>query len=141
DGRIRFGGIYSVGYQVAGSRTHRDSTTTTAPLWASSFNMQGHRAGMSATFSGVSDKFFTSSGFIGRNGLVHANVDPSWTLYGRQGGFIQRFTGDIVEDGTWQYQNFIHGRHRQDQKTHFNANASLRGGWNTSLGVFIESFG
>jgi len=46
-----------------------------------------------------------------------------------------------VVDGIWQYQNFIHGRHLQDKKLHFNGNAALRGGWNVGAGYFVESFG
>ena len=57
------------------------------------------------------------------------------------GALLQRFTGDIVVDGIWQYQNFIHGRHLQDKKLHFNGNATLRGGWNVGAGYFVESFG
>ncbi len=141
DGRVTFGGIYSLSYQLAGSRTHRDGTTTTAPLWSSSFTVQGHRLGMSSSFSGIGDQFSTASGFIGRAGIVHADVDPSWTAYGRRGDFIERLTGDVVVDGIWQYQRFIHGRRVQDQRLHLNGNAALRGGWHAFFGVFIESFG
>jgi hypothetical protein len=140
DGRVS-SGVFSFNYQMAGARTHTDSSTVTAPLWATSVNAQGHHAGLAAGFSGISDQFYTASGFISRNGIVHSYLDPSWTLFGKRGAFIERFTGDILYDGIWQYQNFIHGRHRQDEKLHFNGAASLHGGWNAGLGVFIESFG
>lgn len=141
DGRFAFGGIYAFNYQLAVSRTHRNDTTTTAPLWGSSFSIRGRHFGLSSTFFGISDQFRTASGFVGRNGLVHANVDPSWTVYGRRGALVERFTGDIVLDGIWQWQKFLHGGGVQDQKYHFNGNAALRGGWNVGFGYFIEWFG
>ena len=143
DSRLVFKDIYGLSLQVAGSRTRVGSTTTTAPLWLSRFTIQHRVWGLSSLFAGISDKFTTASGFIGRNGIVHSYVDPSWTTYGKPGGaaLLQRFTADIVVDGIWQYQNFIHGRHIQDQKLHFNGNAALRGGWNVGAGYFVESFG
>ena len=72
---------------------------------------------------------------------MHSYVDPSYTAYGSPGAWLQRFTGDVLVDGIWQYQNFIHGRHLQDKKLHFNGNATLRGGWNIGAGYFVESFG
>ena len=141
DGRIVFGAITSADFQLAASRTRIGGTTTTAPLWRGQLNIRGHVWGTSALFGGIADDFRAASGFIGRAGIVHANVDQSFTAYGRRGALLERFTGDILVDGIWQYQNFIHGRRVQDQKLHFNANAALRGGWNVGAGLFLESFG
>jgi hypothetical protein len=141
DGRIVFGGIYNVNFQVAASRTRVDGETTTAPLWLAQFGRRGRTIGFTGSFAGIADDFRASSGFIQRAGIVHAYVDPSYTVYGGRGAFIERFTGDIVVDGIWQYQNFVHGRHVQDRKLHFNANLALRGGWSLGGGYFVESFG
>ncbi|HEV8509558.1 MAG TPA: DUF5916 domain-containing protein [Gemmatimonadales bacterium] len=141
DSRLVFRDIYGLSLQLAGSHTRAGGVTTTAPLWLSQFTVQHRVWGLRSLFAGIADDFRSASGFIGRAGIVHAYVDPSYTTYGRHGAFLQRFTGDIVVDGIWQYQNFIHGRHIQDQKLHFNANASLRGGWNVGAGYFVESFG
>lgn len=141
DGRWAFGGIYNLNLQLAGSRTDDGSSVTTAPLWLAQFNVNARHAGLRTTFSGIGDRFQDRSGFIGRNGIVHGNVDPSWTVYGRRGALLQRFTGDVVVDGIWQYRNFVNGLGIQDRKLHFNGNAALRGGWNLGLGVFVESFG
>jgi hypothetical protein len=141
DSRLVFKDIYSVNLQLAGSRTSVAGVTTTAPLWLGQFTVQDRIWGLRASFAGLGDDFRDASGFIGRAGIVHSYVDPSWTTYGRPGAFLQRFTGDIVVDGIWQYQNFIHGRHLQDKKLHFNGNATLRGGWNVGAGYFFESFG
>ena len=141
DSRLVFKDIYGLNLQVAGSRTRVNGTTTTAPLWLAQFTIQHRVWGLRSLFAGISDKFQTGSGFIGRAGIVHSYVDPSYTTYGKPGAFLQRLTGDILVDGIWQYQNFIHGRGIQDQKLHFNVNTTLRGGWNVGAGYFVESFG
>src|SRR5436189_2660209 len=141
DSRLVFKEIYGLNLQLAGSRTRVGGVTTTAPLWLSQFTVQDRIWGLRSLFAGIGDDFRDASGFIGRAGIVHAYVDPSYTTYGRPGALLQRFTGDIVVDGIWQYQNFIHGRHLQDKKLHFNGNATLRGGWNVGAGYFVESFG
>ncbi len=141
DSRLVFKEIYGLNLQLAGSRTRAGGVTTTAPLWLSQFTIQHRIWGLRSLFAGISDQFRDASGFIGRAGIVHSYVDPSYTTYGRRGGLLERFTGDIVVDGIWQYQNFIHGRHMQDKKLHFNVNTALRGGWNLGAGYFVESFG
>jgi hypothetical protein len=141
DSRLVFKDIYSLNLQVAGSRTRRGSVTTTAPLWLSQFTVRHRVWGLRSVFAGISDDFRSQSGFIGRAGIVHAYVDPSWTTYGKPGALVQRFTGDILVDGIWQYQNFVDGRHLQDKKLHLNGNVTLRGGWDIGAGYFLESFG
>src|SRR5882762_2565655 len=141
DSRLVFNDIYGLNLQLAGSRTRTGGATTTAPLWLAQFTIQHRIWGLRSVFAGISDDFRSASGFIGRAGIVHSYVDPSYTTYGKPGALLQRFTGDIVVDGIWQYQNFIHGRRIQDQKLHFNGNAALRGGWNIGAGYFVESFG
>src|SRR5438876_505732 len=141
DSRLVFKDIFGLNLQLAGSRTRTGGVTTTAPLWLTQFTIQHRIWGLRSVFAGIGDDFRDASGFIGRAGIVHSYMDPSWTTYGRPGALLQRFTGDIVVDGIWQYQNFIHGRHMQDKKLHFNGNATLRGGWNVGAGYFIESFG
>src|SRR5467141_1531696 len=141
DSRLVFKDIFGLNLQLAGSRTRVGGVTTTAPLWLSQFTVQDRVWGLRSLFAGIGDDFRDASGFIGRAGIVHAYVDPSYTTYGPPEAVLQRFTGDIVLDGIWQYQNFIHGRHLQDKKLHFNGNAALRGGWNVGAGYFVESFG
>ena len=141
DSRLVFKDIFGLNLQLAGSRTRVGGVTTTAPLWLGQFTVQHRVWGLRSSFAGISDDFRDASGFIGRAGIVHSYADPSYTTYGKPGALLERFTGDIVVDGIWQYQNFIHGRHLQDKKLHFNGNATLRGGWNVGAGYFVESFG
>src|SRR6267143_447733 len=119
DSRLVFKDIFGLNLQLAGSRTRAGGVTTTAPLWLTQFTIQHRIWGLRSVFAGISDQFRDASGFIGRAGIVHTYVDPSYTTYGKPGALLERFTGDIVVDGIWQYQNFIHGRHLQDKKLHF----------------------
>ncbi|HEU4570511.1 MAG TPA: DUF5916 domain-containing protein [Gemmatimonadales bacterium] len=141
DGRYVFGGVYAAQFQVAGSRTAAGGATTEAPLWQARFIRSGRRVGFRTTFAGVSDRFETWSGFIGRPGIVQWNIDPNYTWSFAPDRFVQRLTADVVLDGTWQYQHFIHGTGIQDRKLHLNATALLRGGWTVATGWFIEQFG
>ena len=141
DGRLVLAKVYAAQFQFAGSRTSTDPNTATAPLWQARFDRNGRAFGFRTFFAGISDRFDAQSGFITRAGVVRAFVDPSYTVYGKPGAFFETLSGDIALDGTWRYQDFVHGRRIQDQKLHFNANASVRGGWALSGGLFIESFG
>lgn len=141
DGRLVFGGVYSARLQLAASRTRENDATTTAPLWQLAVNRNGHSVGFRTLFEGNGDHFRADAGFIKRSGIVHALAAPTLTFYGPRGGFMERVTAEIVVDGIWQYQHFVHGRGLQDQKLHINGNAQLRGGWNLQGGLFIESFG
>lgn len=141
DGRLVFGGVYSGRLQLAASRTRENGATTTAPLWLLAVNRNGRAVGFRTLFEGNGDRFRADAGFIKRSGIVHALAAPTLTFYGPRGGFMERFTAEVVVDGTWQYQHFVHGRGIQDRKLHVNGNAQLRGGWNLQGGVFIESFG
>jgi hypothetical protein len=141
DGRLLFSRIYSFQFQAAASRTSQGPTTTIAPLWRSQFDINGHRFGFTAALNGISDQFRSDAGFVQRPGFVQSFIDPRVIWYGKPGGLIQSLIGDAFITRTWQYQSFIHGRGRQDQKLHLNGNATLRGGWSIIPGLFIESFG
>ncbi len=141
DGRIVFGGVYAVIAQLAASRTRSNDVTTTDPLWALRFDRNGQHFGWRTTFSGIGDEFTTRSGFIDRNGIVHAIVAPNYSFYPKEGSLVQRVTAAVTLDGTWQYQRFIHSGGIQDRKLHFDLNSALRGGWTVGGGWFVETFG
>ena len=54
---------------------------------------------------------------------------------------LERWTSDVVVDGTWLYDEFMAGGPSQDRKLHFNQNLALRGGWRVGGSVLIETFG
>lgn len=141
DGRFVFAKVYSAQFQVGGSHTLQGGTATDGPILFGRFTRAGKSFGWQSSFTAISDKFETGSGFIGRTGVAEAFVDPSYTVYGKTGGWWQRATADIVLDRTWQYQHLIHGEGRQDDKLHLNLNTVLKGGWGVGGGYFFESFG
>jgi hypothetical protein len=141
DSRLVFGEVYSAQLQLAGSRTRQNGITETAPLWSARAARNGRTFGARYLFAGIADDFRAQSGFISRPGVVRANLDHSLTLYGRQGGLLESFTGDVALDGTWEYRRFVNGQGIQDQKLHLNTNTRLRGGWKLGASVLVESFG
>jgi uncharacterized protein DUF5916 len=141
DSRLVFGGVYSAQLQLAGSRTRRNGTTETAPLWSARVARSGRTLGARYSITGIAEDFRAQSGFISRPGIVNTHLVHSLTLYGKPGGLIETFTGDVTLDGTWEYRRFVNGQGIQDQKLHFNTNTRLKSGWQVGASVLVESFG
>ncbi|HET8650405.1 MAG TPA: DUF5916 domain-containing protein, partial [Gemmatimonadales bacterium] len=141
DGRVVFGGVYAVVAQAAASRTRTDGKIATGPLWTLRFDRNGHRFGWRTYFGGVGDQFITQSGFIGRRGLVNANVVPNFTFYPKPGSLVQRVTTAVTLGESWDYQHFIHNQGVQNRALHLDVNSTLRGGWTVAAGWFLESYG
>jgi hypothetical protein len=141
DSRLVFGEVYSAQLQIAGSRTRRNGSTETAPLWSARVARNGRTFGARYLITGIAEDFRAQSGFISRPGVVRANLNHSLTLYGKQGGLIESFTGDVALDGTWEYRRFVNGEGIQDQKIHLNTNTRLQGGWKLGASILTESFG
>jgi uncharacterized protein DUF5916 len=141
DARLVFGGVYSSQLQLAGSRTRRSGSTETAPLWSARLIRTGRTFGFRYSITGVGEEFRAGSGFIQRSGFAGINFDNSLTLYGKQGGLLESFTGEVALDGRWEYRDFVHGGDIQDQFLHLNTNTRLRGGWQVGASLLVESFG
>jgi len=141
DGRIVFRDIYTAQFQLAASRTARGGVATDGPLWDARLSRNGRRFGFRYLINGIDPDFRALSGFISRPGIVHANVDHRYTLFGPEGGLVQNFTADVALDGTWQYRRFTRRLDMQDKKLHLNTNATLRGGWQAGASVLVETFG
>lgn len=141
DSRLVWSDIYSLLVQGVASRTDRGRDVVTAPLWQATFNRTGHRYALRMNARGVDPDFEAQSGFISRTGVAQLNVTNQLLAYGREGGVWQRFTSDVVLDGTWVYDELLAGHASQDRKLHFNQNVALRGGWRLGASVLFESFG
>jgi hypothetical protein len=141
DARLVFGEVYSAQLQLAGSRTRRDGSTSTAPLWGARFARNGRTFGLRYSITGIDEDFRAQSGFISRAGVARANLNHRVTVYGKPKALIESFTGDVTLDGTWEYRRFVNGQGIQDQKLHFNTNTRLQGGWTVGASVLVESFG
>jgi hypothetical protein len=141
DGRYVFGDDYSLRFQAAGSWTGIDADDTAAPLWEVGLNKGGRHFGFRAQARGIHEDFQALSGAISRPGIVNAFLGPRYTIFPAPGGFVESFTSDVRLDGTWLYKDFVDADVSQDEKLHFNFNATLRGGWRAGASVLVETFG
>ncbi len=141
DARLLWNNIYSVTVQGALSRTATPFAVTTAPLWQGVFARTGRRFAVRYTARGVDPDFRAAAGFISRTGVASANLNHQLITYGKPGSVLDRWSSDIVLDGTWQYDELMAGRSSQDRKLHFNNNFTLRGGWRVGGSVLFETFG
>lgn len=140
DGRFVFAGVNSVTFQAAASFDRTGGMTRSGPLWHLVFNRSGRRFGLNYSMQGYHPDFRAGSGFIRRVGIVHANLSPSYTVLGAEGSALERFTGSIALDGTWDYDRFFDRKTPNDSKLHFNSNFTFRGGWQLGASVLVESF-
>lgn len=141
DGRLVFGGIYQLQVQGAVSRTRQNGVTSTGPLWQANLSRSGRTFGFRSSFRGIGPDFRALSGFIGRGDIAAANAAASVTLYGRPRALLERFTGEVVGDLNWIYDDLVDGRASLDRKLHLNGNVTLRGGWRTGVSLLVETFG
>jgi hypothetical protein len=141
DARLVWKDIYSLNVQGALSRTAAGDVSVTAPLWQSQFARAGRRFAMRYTVRGVDPDFRAAAGFISRTGVASGNFNHQVITYGRPGSILDRWSSDVVVDGSWQYDELMAGHSAQDRKLHFNQNFTLRGGWRTGVSVLFESFG
>ncbi|MGH7525651.1 MAG: DUF5916 domain-containing protein [Gemmatimonadales bacterium] len=141
DARLLFGGVYTAQLQLAGSRTRTGGETMSAPLWFARLIRNGRTFGFRASVNASDADFRARSGFFPRPGQVQASIDPRITLYGRTGSLMESFTADLNLNGLWRYQEFMDGEGIQDEKLHFTLHTTLRGGWQLTGSLLVESFG
>ena len=139
DTRLLMGGFVFAG-QVAASMTHAAGVDDAPrPLFDFSLVKPGRSRGLNVTFEGVHDEFFTASGFIPRPGIAHANINHRWSFFpkNRRAEAIS-FSG--ILDNTWLWDRFTAGSEPDDIKLQTSTNVRWRGGWNTNLFTFAETF-
>lgn len=141
DARFVWGDIYSLTAQGALSRTAVNGAVTTAPLWQSVLARTGRRFQFRYTVRGIDPDFRAAAGFISRTGVASGNFNHTLVTYGRPGSPIERWSSDVVVDGSWVYEDLMAGRPSQDRKLHFNNNVTFKGGWRVGGSVLFESFG
>lgn len=140
DGRLVLGGIHSFTFDGAIARDVVGDEVTTAPIWSAGYARNGRTFRARYSVSGIAPDFRTRTGFISRPGIARANIAHSLTRL-REGEALEALTGEIVLDGTWQYDDFVEGRGIQDEKLHFNVNTRWRGGWRAGVSWLEETFG
>jgi hypothetical protein len=141
DARIVFGGIYTLQLQAAGSRTRTGDAIATAPLWQARFLRNGRTFGFQVNLNASDEEFRARSGFLPRPGLVHLTFRPRATVYGGGGSIMESATFDLNLNGRWRYDEFIGGDGILDEQMHFNLNTTLKGGWNLTASLLLETFG
>jgi hypothetical protein len=141
DARLVWNDIYSLTLQGALSRSDAGDAVTTAPLWQGVFARAGRRVALRYTLRGVDPEFRAAAGFISRTGIASGNFNHALITYGKNGSALERWSSDVVLDGTWQYDELMAGRASQDRKLHFNNNFTFRGGWRVGGSVLFETFG
>jgi hypothetical protein len=141
DARLVFGEVYTVQLQAAGSRTRAGGEVTTAPLWQARFTRNGRTFGLQANINASDEKFRARSGFFPRPGLVHLRFQPRVTVYGGGGSLVESATFDVNLNGRWRYDEFVGGDGILDEQLHFNVNTTLKGGWNLTGSLLLETFG
>ncbi|MEP6992577.1 MAG: DUF5916 domain-containing protein, partial [bacterium] len=141
DGSYLFGGIYSFQGQYAQSYTKQGAAVSNAPLWYAGINRNGKHVAFTYALDGVHENFIAQSGYINRPGVVNGSIDQRYTALGERGSLVEAITFNPGYFSVWRYQSFVHQDDAIEKKLHFNLNATLRGGWNTGIGYFVESFG
>ncbi len=141
DMNLTFRNLYRLQLQLASSRTIRDGISTTAPLWYMAFNRNGRRFAFEYHIRGIDEDFQADAGFIRRRGIAGAVASHSVTLYGAPEAILESWTGKIVGNYLWKYQDFIAGQGALERKLWLINNVSLRGGWQAGASVVVERFG
>jgi hypothetical protein len=141
DGSYLFGDVYSLQAQYAQSYTKQGAGVLDAPLWHAGINRNGRHLAFSYSLDGVHEDFITQSGFINRPGIVNGALDTRYTVFGAPGALFEAVTFNPSYTSTWRYHAFVHQDDAIEKKLHFSLTATMRGGWNTGVGYFVETFG
>jgi hypothetical protein len=142
DSHIVWRGIYAIDLQAALSSTSRPGEADdNGVLWQGLLRRSGRRFNLRYSLTGNDADFQTAAGFISRPGIVSGNLTHQLSLYGRQGALVEKWTGDVQLQGTWNHAGFFNGEQALERKLHFNSNFFARGGWHTGFSVLVEKYG
>ena len=142
DGRLVWKSIYSAQFQAAASRTAMpDADASTGTLYMVDLRRSGRVFNARYRLTTLHDDFDAQAGFINRPAIANASINHSYTVYGGEGALIESASMNVLLDGLWKYQRFVHGGDMLEKKLHFNNNFVLRGGWQLGASVLTETFG
>ena len=140
DGRLVIKGINSLTWSAAYAHDNRNGVVTNAPIFSAGFRRAGRNLRLNYSMNAVPGDFITRSGLIGQRDVANVVIDHSYTwLLGRK--TVESVTGGVTVQGTWKYDNFVHGGEILNRYLHFNTTARLKGGWNVGASYFVETFG
>jgi len=138
DARVAIGPAAALDLSAAASRTRVAGVSSSGPIWDGAFTLTGRRVSLRYTFNGISDRFRTETGFVGRLGIANLRLVNQVAFYGKPDGLVERLAVDFSPFITWRYRDLIEGREAQDHKYHLNASARLRGGWSLGGSFLFE---
>jgi hypothetical protein len=138
DGRF-VSGAYTIGAQLAGSRTRRAGDVSTAPMWSASLTRSGRERGFSMSTSGMDPEFRAGSGFVSRGGVATVSITPRMTRFGEPGATLESWGTSITANGVWLYDRFLNPS-PDEAKLHFNNSFVFSGGWNLGASFLLEQF-
>ncbi|MEX0692302.1 MAG: DUF5916 domain-containing protein [Gemmatimonadales bacterium] len=140
DTRIVFGRMYYVEAQVAGSATHTDGgSTTTAPLWAATFDRTGRNWGFHYSVTGIHPEFQAQAGFVNRTDVVNGRAFNRLTAYGAPGALVENWTGFFGIEPLWAWDDFFGGTTPIELSIGHTTFLTLRGGWGATVSPSWQS--
>ena len=142
DGRLVWRTKYSAQFQVAGSHTEApDADARTGTVVMADLRHTGRVFNARWRLNALHDDFEAQSGYINRPAIASLLLSHSYTLYGGEGAMLESANVNVVLDGLWKYEGFVHRDDMLEKKLHFNNNVVLRGGWQAGASVLVETFG
>ena len=142
DGRLVWRTKYSAQFQVAGSHTAApDADARTGTVVMADLRHTGRVFNARWRLNALHDDFEAQSGFINRPAIASLLLSHSYTLYGGEGSMLESANLNVVLDGLWKYDRFVHRDDMLEKKLHFNNNVVFRGGWQAGASVLVETFG
>jgi hypothetical protein len=141
DTRLVWNKIYSLQSQLAVGFDRTAGVSTSAPHWSARIDRNGHNLNLRYLVNATGDDFVTRAGFVSRAGIGHSNLTARYTFFGKKGALIESIAPDAYLDGTWTYQDFMKAGDVQDLKWRFGVTGALRGGWQLSTALLVETFG
>jgi hypothetical protein len=140
DAHIVWSKVYSLDLQAAVSQTSQAGADKAGPLWQVFLRRGGRRFSLRYSLNGNDAGFRAAAGFIGRQGVVFADITNQIALYGKPRALVEKWTGDVQLVGTWNYRSFFDANQALERKLHVNSNFFLRGGWHTGVSALIERY-
>jgi hypothetical protein len=139
DTRLLRGGFVFAGQLAASSTREPGMSSAARPLFDFALVRPGRARGLSIVVEGIHPEFVTASGFIPRPGIARANVTPRWSFFPKNSR-IEALSFSAILDNTWEWHRFVNGTEPNDIKAQTRTTINWRGGWQTSLFTFVESF-
>ena len=140
DGRLLFGGAWTLVFQGGGSATRSGGSTTWAPFWYAALNRAGRNFSVTTVFRGLHPDFRASSGYVSRTGIAYLALQPAYTHHGARGSLLESWSASVNLDGRWDYDRFTARHIPNDPRLHLNTGFTFRGGWQLGASLLIESF-